>query len=56
VVGYGNAMDIDESELYEYLAEDEDTEVVVSYIESVADGRRFLEKARILSEKRPCLY
>ena len=55
VVGYGNAMDIDESELYEYLAEDEDTEVVVSYIESVADGRRFLEKARILSEKKALL-
>ncbi|MFZ2197396.1 MAG: CoA-binding protein [Thermodesulfovibrionales bacterium] len=55
VAGYGNAMDIDESELYEYLAEDEDTEVVVSYIESVADGRRFLEKARILSEKKALL-
>ncbi len=55
VVGYGNAMDIDESDLYEYLAEDEDTEVVVSYIESVADGRRFLEKAKILSGKKALL-
>ena len=55
VVGYGNAMDIDESDLYEYLAEDEDTEVVVSYIESVADGRRFIEKAKTLSEKKALL-
>ncbi len=55
VVGYGNAMDIDESELYEYLAEDKDTDIVVSYIESVADGRRFLEKAKILSEKKALL-
>jgi len=55
VVGYGNAMDIDESELYEYLAEDKDTEVVVSYIESVADGRRFIEKAKTLSEKKALL-
>lgn len=55
VVGYGNAIDIGEAELYEYLAEDEDTEVVVSYIESVADGRRFLEKARTLSEKKALL-
>lgn len=55
VVGYGNALDIDEAELYEYLAEDEDTEVVVSYIESVADGRKFLEKAGILSEKKALL-
>jgi acyl-CoA synthetase (NDP forming) len=55
VVGYGNAMDIDESDLFEYLAEDEDTEVVISYIESVAHGRRFIEKARILSEKKALL-
>lgn len=55
VVGYGNAMDVDETELYEYFTEDEDTEVVISYIESVADGRRFLEKAGILSEKKALL-
>ena len=48
-------MDIDESDLFEYFAEDEDTDVVVSYLESVADGRRFLEKARILSEKKALL-
>ncbi|RPI36791.1 MAG: CoA-binding protein [Nitrospiraceae bacterium] len=55
VVGYGNALDIDESELYDYLADDADTGVVVSYIESVGDGRRFLEKARMLSEKKPLI-
>ena len=52
VVGYGNAVDIDESDIYEYLEGDGDTEVVVSYIESVGDGRRFIEKARLLSEKK----
>ncbi|MBI5639712.1 MAG: CoA-binding protein [Nitrospirae bacterium] len=51
-VGYGNAADIDESEIYEYLSEDRRTDVVVSYIESVGDGRRFVEKARALSEKK----
>jgi len=55
VVGYGNAMDIDESELFEYLADDKDTDVVVSYIESVGDGRRFIEKAKMLSEKKPLI-
>jgi acyl-CoA synthetase (NDP forming) len=55
VVGYGNAMDIDEAELYEYLAGDKDTEVVVSYIESVGDGRRFIDKAKELSEKKPLI-
>ncbi|MDI6728142.1 MAG: CoA-binding protein [Thermodesulfovibrionales bacterium] len=52
-IGYGNAIDIDESDLYEYLAEDEETQVVISYIESVGNGRKFIEKAKILSEKKP---
>lgn len=52
-IGYGNAIDIDESDLYEYLASDNQTEVVISYIESVADGRRFINSAKNLSEKKP---
>ncbi len=51
-IGYGNAIDIDESDLYEYFAEDKDTDVVVSYIESVGDGRKFIEKAKMLSKKK----
>lgn len=54
-VGYGNAVDIDESDLYEYFAGDEKTAVVVSYIESVGDGRKFIESARALSEKKPLI-
>ncbi|MBI4691502.1 MAG: CoA-binding protein [Nitrospirae bacterium] len=53
--GYGNAVDIDESEIYEYLSDDKDTDVVISYIESVGDGRRFIEKAKVLSEKKSLL-
>ncbi len=52
-VGYGNAIDIDEADLYEYLTYDKETGVVVSYIESVGDGRKFVEKAKMLSEKKP---
>ena len=55
VVGYGNAIDINESDIYEYLSDDKKTDVVVSYIESVSDGRRFIEKAKILSEKKRLL-
>ncbi|MEW6418100.1 MAG: CoA-binding protein [Nitrospirota bacterium] len=51
-VNYGNAVDIDESDLLEYLANDEYSDVVISYIESIGDGRKFIEKARILSEKK----
>lgn len=51
-IGYGNAVDIDESDLYEYFAEDKNTDVVVSYIESVGSGRKFIEKAKMLSKKK----
>ena len=51
-VNYGNAVDIDESDLFEYLTHDKYSDVVISYIESIGDGRKFIEKARILSEKK----
>jgi acyl-CoA synthetase (NDP forming) len=55
VVNYGNAVDLEAPEVYEYLAGDPATEVVVSYLESVGDGRRFLDAARFLSERKPLL-
>jgi acyl-CoA synthetase (NDP forming) len=55
VVNYGNAVDLDAPEIYEYLAGDDTTAVVVSYLESVGDGRRFLEAARFLTERKPLL-
>ncbi|MDA8077943.1 MAG: CoA-binding protein [Nitrospiraceae bacterium] len=54
-VGYGNAIDIDESELFDYLAGDSQTGVVVSYIESVGDGRRFVGAARRLADRKPLI-
>lgn len=54
-VAYGNALDIDESDLYEYLAGNKETDVVISYIESVRDGRRFIDRARFLTERKPLL-
>ncbi len=52
---YGNAADIDESDLYEYLIDDDESGVVISYIESVRDGRRFIARASALAEKKPLL-
>src|SRR3989339_767317 len=54
-IGYGNAIDINEADIYEYLANDKSTGVVISYIESLGDGRKFIEKAKVLSEKKPLL-
>ena len=52
-VSYGNRADVDEGELLDYLMEDEDTEVIAAYIESVADGRKFMESIRRASRRKP---
>ena len=43
VCSIGNKMDINECDILEYLIEDPETSVVGLYLESTAEGRRFLE-------------
>lgn len=52
VVNYGNRIDIGESELLRYLADDEGTTVVALYIESIEDGKAFIEAASYCSERK----
>jgi len=52
---YGNACDIDESELLEYFAIDSETDVVAAYIEGVKDGQRFFHVLKELANKKPVL-
>lgn len=52
-LSYGNALDVSESELLEFLAQDERTSVIGAYIEGVKDGRRFLETLRAASVAKP---
>ena len=54
-VNYGNAADIDAAELFDHLAADPRTEVVVAYLEAVGEGRRFLATARQLANRKPLL-
>ena len=51
VVSYGNATDINESDLLEYLAEDPETEIITAYIEGVKDGRRFFRAMKKAAAK-----
>jgi acyl-CoA synthetase (NDP forming) len=53
VASYGNAADINEAELLEYLMEDEDTKIITSYLEGVKDGRRYFDIARRNSGRKP---
>ena len=41
----GNKMDIDECDVLEYLLEDDETDAVALYLESIVRGRKFLELA-----------
>ncbi len=54
-ISYGNAIDINESDLIEYLADDRETQVICAYIEGVKDGRRFLEAAKRATKKKPLI-
>jgi acyl-CoA synthetase (NDP forming) len=53
VVSYGNGLDVDESELLDYFAEDPETEIVAAYIEGVKDGRRFIEALKNTAAVKP---
>lgn len=53
VVSYGNALDVDECELLEYLAGDPETKIIAAYIEGVRNGRRFLSVLRKASARKP---
>jgi acyl-CoA synthetase (NDP forming) len=53
VVSYGNALDVDESELLEYFSEDVETEIIAAYIEGARDGRRLLDALRKAAARKP---
>ncbi len=53
VVSYGNACDVNECELLEYLTNDNDTRIVAIYIEGVKDGPRFYQTLTELTKQKP---
>jgi acyl-CoA synthetase (NDP forming) len=46
IASIGNKMDVDESDVLEYLVDDPETEVIALYLESIENGRRFYESCR----------
>jgi len=49
----GNEAALHCEDVFEYLAEDPETKVILSYIEGFKDGRRFLETAKRVTAKKP---
>lgn len=55
VISYGNAADLDESDFFEYCTADPETEIIISYIEGVKDGRRFARALHAASAAKPTI-
>jgi acetyl coenzyme A synthetase (ADP forming)-like protein len=53
-VSYGNAVDINETDLINFFGDDEKTKVVVCYMEGLkSDGRKFVDVAKKVVSKKP---
>ncbi len=52
-ISYGNAIDLTDVDFLDMLRDDDESRVVAVYLETVSDGRRFLEIAGRLAEVKP---
>jgi acyl-CoA synthetase (NDP forming) len=55
VVSIGNAYGTSPQELLEYYNEDPGTKTIVLYLESVKNGRKFMETAKKITPKKPII-
>jgi len=55
ICDFGNKCDLDESDLLAYLENDESTGVISMYLETIRDGRRFIDTCKRVSAKKPIL-
>lgn len=54
-VSMGNRAGVDEDDLLQAMAADPATSVILLYVESLANGRRFLDTAHRVTEQKPVL-
>ena len=54
-LGLGNKVDVDESDALEYLADDDQTQIIGLYLEDIHDGKRFFETARYAVRRKPVI-
>lgn len=54
-ISYGNAMNVDETDLMEFLAQDKDTSVIAIYAEGIRNGRKFFESAKRITKTKPVI-
>ncbi|MCD6403464.1 MAG: CoA-binding protein [Candidatus Aenigmarchaeota archaeon] len=55
-VSYGNAVDVNETDLIEYLKNDKRTKVITSYLEGIkGNGKRFIQVCKDATKSKPIL-
>jgi len=54
-VSLGNEADITETDMIEYLGNDDNVKVIAAYVESIIQGPRFIESARKVTQKKPII-
>jgi len=53
--GLGNKIDIDESDLLDYLGDDDETHAILMYLESIKRPKEFIRIARRVSRHKPVI-
>ena len=53
VIGLGNKLDVEESEVLEYLSEDPHTKAIFMYLEGIKYPKRFMEVAQKVTKIKP---
>ncbi|HLA06309.1 MAG TPA: acetate--CoA ligase family protein, partial [Anaerolineales bacterium] len=53
LISLGNQVDVNETDVLSALADNEHTRVIVLYMESVSDGRKFADAARAVTRVKP---
>jgi acetyl coenzyme A synthetase (ADP forming)-like protein len=54
-VSFGNKSDVDEAEMLHYLYYDDETKVILLYVEDIKNGRAFIEAASKVTRKKPVI-
>lgn len=54
-VSLGNELNVDESDLIEFLGKDKKTKVISVYIEGIKNGKKFLRIAKKVGRKKPII-
>ncbi|MDR2873300.1 MAG: acetate--CoA ligase family protein [Methanobrevibacter sp.] len=55
VISLGNKAGVSEIELLKFLADDDDTAVVIAYLESISEDDNFINTLRKVSDKKPII-